>query len=165
MSKISDILPNDSSIEKESPLIHSISRENPFLTPKDYFETLPSEIIEKCRERVEPKNWGEGVLTTLLAYKWRLLAFTGCLALICLFALNINTRTISYETMAKNIPDSLIVEHLDNTIADINVTTLEDLQEPESNSKSLTDSTNTDQDIVTYLMNTNVNVSDIVNEP
>jgi hypothetical protein len=165
MSNISDILSDDGSIEKETPLLHSISKENSFSVPENYFESLPSEIIEKCRERIEPKNWGQGLLTNLLAYKWRILTVASCVAIICFFALNINTRPVSYEALAKNIPDSLIVEHLDKNIADINVTTLEDLQEPESNSKSVTDSANTDQDIVTYLMNNNVNVSDIVNEP
>jgi hypothetical protein len=165
MSSTSGILPDDTSLEKESPLLHSISKETPFSVPDNYFESLPSELVEKCQENVEPKNWGEGFLAGLLAYKWKLLGGIGCLALLCFFMLQINTRPVSYEAMAKNIPDSLIVEHLDKNIADISVTTLEDLQEPENNNGTASDSTNTDQEIVTYLMNTNVNVSDIVNEP
>jgi len=168
MSKISDILPDDESIKKESPLLHSIPKRNPFSVPENYFDSLPSYIIEKCRGKTEPANWGEGLFTILLANKWKIITSTGCAAIICFYAMHINNRPVSYEALAQNIPDSLIVEHLDKNIADINVTTLEDLQEPENKSssvKSVSDSADKDQDIVAYLMNNNVNVSDIVNEP
>jgi hypothetical protein len=168
MSKNSNILTDDEAIEKESPLLHSIPKENPFSVPANYFDNLPSEIVGKCREKVEPKKWGEGLLTTLLGYKWKLLTATGSIAIICFLIIRMNNRPVSYETLAKNIPDSLIVEHLDRNIADINITTLEDFQEPENSTsavKSTSDSANADQDIIAYLMNNNVSVSDIENEP
>jgi hypothetical protein len=168
MSKISDILPDEESLAKENPLLHSISKENPFSVPANYFDSLPSEIIEKCRERVEPKTWGKGILTNILGYKWRLLTTMSCVAIICYFSMHINNRPVSYEAIAKNIPDSLIVEHFDKNIADINISTLEDFQETENNStpvKSVSDSTNTDQDIIAYLINHNISVSDLENEP
>lgn len=169
MSKTSDILPDDESLEKDSPLLHAIPKENPFSVPSNYFDGLPSEIIEKCREKVEPKAWGKGLLTNLLGYKWKLLAATGCVAVICFISIRtINNRPVSYEAMAQNIPDSLIVEHLDKNITDINMAALEDIQEPENSlpsAKSASDSANTDQDIIAYLMNHNISVSDIENEP
>lgn len=170
MSKIPDILRDDESLEKGTPLLNSASKVNPFLVPENYFESLPSEIIEKCREKIEPKKWGKGLFNTLLGYKWTLLTATSCIAILCFFAirLNFNIPTASYEAMSQNIPDSLIVEHLDKNITDINVSTLEDLQVPEINSTSVkkpSDSSNADQDIIAYLMNNNVSVSDIENEP
>jgi hypothetical protein len=169
MSKISDILQDDESLEKENPLLHSISKENPFSVPVNYFDSLPSEIIEKCREKVEPKTWGNGILTNILGYKWRLLTTMGCLAVICYLSIQLNNRPVSYEAIAKNIPDSLIVEHFDKNITDINVSILEDFQEPESISspvKSSSDTNNnTDQAIIAYLINHNISVSDIENEP
>ncbi|HTA26883.1 MAG TPA: hypothetical protein VK809_03795 [Bacteroidia bacterium] len=170
MSNKQDIFTDDESIEKDSPLLHSISKENPFTVPENYFESLPSEIIEKCRTETQPKKWGEGILITLLGYKWKLLTITGCVVVICFFAIRLNNRPMSYEVMAQNIPDSLIVEHLDNNIAAINESTLEDFSEGISlgqdaeNVKSESDSTNNDEDIVTYLVDNNISVTDISNE-
>ena len=167
MSKKQDIFEDEESLKKNSPLLHSISRENPFSVPEGYFDSLPSEIIEKCRREVQPKKWGEGFFTTLLGYKWKLLTVTCCAAVICFFTLRLNNRPASYEAMAQAIPDSLIVQHLDNNITYISESSLEDLDEPESgisSVKSVSDSTNTDQEIIAYLIDNNVNVSDIENE-
>jgi hypothetical protein len=175
MSNKQDIFTDNDSLEKEAPLLHSISKENPFTVPENYFEGLPSEIIQKCRTESQPKTWGEGILATLLSYKWRLLAVTGCVAVVCFFVIRLNNRPVSYEAMAQNIPDSLIIQHLDNNIAYISESTLEDIsegiplgQEPENgvtSVKSASDSTSGDQDIIAYLMDNNISVSDIVNEP
>ncbi len=167
MSNKQDIFTDDEPLEKEAPLLHSISKENPFSVPENYFDSLPSEIIEKCREaenvlNTSPTKW-QGILTYLLSYKWRLLSVTGCLAVICFFAIRLNNRPVSYEAMAQNIPDSLIVEHLDNNIASINESTLEDMEASE-NLKSESDSAGTDQDIITYLVDNNVSVTEISNE-
>jgi hypothetical protein len=175
MSKNSDILTDDEAIEKESPLLHSIPKENPFSVPANYFDNLPSEIVGKCRKEVisgQSPIFRETPISHILClislYKWKLLTATGSIAIICFLIIHMNNRPVSYETLAKNIPDSLIVEHLDRNIADINVTTLEDFQEPENSTsavKSTSDSANADQDIIAYLMNNNVSVSDIENEP
>lgn len=166
MSNKQDIF-DDESLERESPLLHSITKENPFSVPESYFARLPSEIIEKCRTNPEPKKWGEGIVTALLGYKWRLLTVTGCVAIICFFAIRINDRPMSYEAMINNIPDSLIVEHLNKNIAYISEANLEELQEPENNAsptKTVSDSANSDQEIVAYLMENNVSVAEIENE-
>jgi len=158
---------DEESLKKETPLLHSISKENPFSVPEGYFDDLPSEIIDKYRTEAEPKKWGEGILTTLLGYKWKLLTATGCLAIICFFAIRFNNRPVSYEAIAKTIPDSVIVAHLNENISSISESSLEDLQEPENNStsaKSATDSTGADQEIIAYLIDNNVSVADIENE-
>ena len=177
MTNISDILPDDESLEKESPILHSISKENPFSVPENYFDSLPSEIIKKCQEQVVSRtsSTANGNLPSyilnlksfVLGYKWRVLAATACVAIMCFIAVTVNKRPVSYEAMAQNIPDSLIVEHFNNNITDINVSTLEDIEGTESTSakiKSVSDSANTDQDIIAYLMNNNISVSDIENE-
>ena len=173
MSKKQDIFQDDESIEKDSPLLHSISKENPFSVPENYFEGLPSQIIEKAREEVTSRqssvdrnNLITHILYLISLYKWRLLTSTCCAVVICIFAIRLNSHPVSYEAMAQNIPDSLIVEHLDNNIASINESTLEDLSEtnPE-NVKSQSDSTSTDQDIIAFLVDNNVSVTEIVNEP
>lgn len=165
---------DDESLKKESPLLHSISKENPFSVPENYFDNLPSKIMERSRENVEPRRWGEGILTTILAYKWRLLTITGCMAAICFFTFRSMNSATSYEAMAKNIPDSLIVANLDKNIYSISVSSLEELsegnylgEEPENNSASakvISDSAKTDQEIIAYLIDHNVSVSDIENE-
>jgi hypothetical protein len=168
MRKITDILPDDEALEKENPLLHSISKENPFSVPENYFDGLPSEIVGKCGDNAEPKHWGEGIWTKILSYKWRFSTIMGCIVLICIFTFQMNNHSASYEAMAQNIPDSLIVEHLNNNLADVSVSNLEDLQEQENSSspvKSASDSASADQDIIAYLINSNVSVSDIVNEP
>jgi hypothetical protein len=171
MSKISDIIPDDDSLERESPLLHSISKENPFSVPGSYFDSLPSQIMEKCRRENhnDQSSVANNFLYFILGYKWRLLALTGCLTLFCFFAVWTNNLPVSYETIAQTIPDSLIVQNLDKNIAYISESTLEDLSEDSPNTsssvKSLSDSTNTDQNIIAYLIDNNVSVSDIENEP
>ncbi len=173
MSKKQDIVHDEEFLEKEAPLLHSISKENPFSVPADYFDSLPSEILEKCREvenGLKPfpgKSYIINLKLFVLGYKWRLLTITGCVALLGFFISRINDRPVSYEAMAETIPDSLIVEHLAMNINAINESTLEDLQESENVSapvKSVSDSANTDQDIIGYLVDHNINVSDIENE-
>lgn len=170
MSNKQDIFEDEESLKNESPLLHSISKENPFSVPESYFESLPSGIIEKCRTDAETKRWGNGILTTMLSYKWRILDATGCLIIICFFAVRMNNTPVSYEAMIQTIPDSLIVQNLDKNIYSISETNLEELtegQELEANTasaKNASDSTNSDQQIIAYLIDNNVSVSEIENE-
>lgn len=174
MDKKEDILPDSEVFEKEAPLLHSISKENPFSVPGKYFDMLPSQIIERCRtESKERKTSGivENLRLFVLGYKWRLLTATACVAIICFFGVRMNNRPQSYQAMAQNIPDSLIVAHLDKNVTDISISALEDIsaERQESNThtpaKNVSDSTaGTDQAIIAYLMNNNVTVSDIENE-
>lgn len=178
MKEIKDILPDDVSLEKEAPLLHSISKENPFSVPANYFDGLPAEIMEKSREKVND-NAGLAILQNfrlfILSYKWRLLSVTGCAVVICFMLVHNRTQPTSYMAMAQNIPDSLIVEHLDKNITDVSMVTLEDISADSSfgltgksvstPAKTVSDSASTDQDIIAYLINNNVSVSDIENEP
>ena len=178
MSKITDILPDNESTENESPLLNSISKENPFSVPENYFDSLPSEIVQKCQAEVVipiaigsqssavSKNRIPHVLYLISLYKWRILSIMSCLVLF-IFVMYKNSNNTSYEALAKNIPDSLIVANLNNNINDISISSLEDIQVADNNNSSAknpSDSTNTDQDIIAYLINNNVSVSDIVNE-
>ncbi len=172
MSNKTDIFDEEESLKRDFPLLHSIPKDNPFSVPESYFDSLPSEIMEKCRTENKSTKWGEEVLLTLFAYKWRILSITGCLIIICFFALRINNRPVSYEAMAKTIPDSLIVAHLDKNIYSISESSLEELTEglpldQENGSPSVkmkSDSANADQEIITYLVDNNVSISDIENE-
>ncbi len=170
MSKKQDIFQDEERLKKESPLLHSIAKENPFSVPENYFESLPSEIIEKCRTEAEPKKWGNGILTTVVGYKWSILSVTGCLILVCFFILRNNSSPQSYEAIIQTIPDSLIVEQLDKNINSISITNLEEVTETQdqesssANVKSTSDSTNSDQQIIAYLIDNNVSVSEIENE-
>jgi len=178
MKKIEDILTDDGLPEKDAPLLHSISKEIPFSVPENYFDSLPSYIIERCNEKEVTSQWSvfkENLRLFLMGYKWRLLSLTACVTLICLFTLHINNQPVPYEALVQNIPDSLIVAHFDKNITDINLSTLEDISEDTpwgqtwentgTSSKSVSDSTNADQDIIAYLINHNVTVSDIENQP
>jgi len=155
-------------------LLHSISKENPFTVPDNYFDMLPSQIVDRCRtENKERKTSviGENLRLFVLGYKWRLLTVAGCFAVICFFAVHMNSRPQSYQAMTQNIPDSVIVAQLDKNVTDISISALEDIsaETQENNTrasaKTASDSTNTDQDIIAYLINNNVTVSDIENEP
>jgi|SRR6185312_14149167 len=174
MKKKPDILSDNEVFEKDAPLLHSISKENPFTVPENYFDILPSQIVERCRtENKERKTSviGENLRLFVLGFKWRVLTITGCVAFICFFAIRMSNRPQSYQAMAQNIPDSLIVAHLDKNVTDISISALEDIsaETQENNTrasaKTASDSTGTDQDIIAYLMNNNVTVSDIENEP
>lgn len=183
MKKISDILPNglpaepdDGTMEKMAPLLHSVSKENPFPVPENYFDELPSQIMNRCREEAV-KSKRPSVLEKLriyiLGYKWRFLLATCCLAIICFMIMPRNSRPIPYETLANTIPDSLIVAHFDKNITDVNLYALEDISAENSagqeegnaspSAKNASDSANTDQAIIAYLMNTNISISEIEN--
>jgi len=174
MDKKPGILSDNEVFEKDAPLLHSISKENPFTVPDNYFDMLPSQIVDRCRtENKEQKTLGivENLRLFVLGYKWRLLTITGCFAVICFFAIRMNSRPQSYQAMAQNIPDSVIVAHLDKNVTDISISALEDIsvetqeKSTRTSAKTVSDSTGTDQDIIAYLINNNVTVSDIENEP
>ncbi len=164
MSKEKDIF--DDNLDKEAPLLHGIPKENPFQVPDGYFDALPSKIMEACRQS------SKGVIahTTdkifwLFRPQWMLTAFAIIVGL-CLFLRGGNNTFGNYESIAANIPDSVLVQSVQNNIEYVDVTSLEEMTAQTQTGPVLQpqiqDTTN--KEIINYLMNNNVDASDIENE-
>ncbi len=154
---------NDESLEKEAPILASIPKRNPYTVPEGYFDSLPSAIMEKCRESKPIPATGFKIFW-LFRPQW-MIATMVCVIGITFF-LRHNPVPASLETLTAQVSDSTIYQNLQNNIDYVDVNTLEDALQTESVSAipERSDSANNQQDIVNYLMNHNVNASDIENE-
>lgn len=153
-------------LNEETPLLNSIPKRNPFVVPEGYFDALPALIMDKCRE--SEKGATQPVadkIFWLFRPQWMITAFI-FVAGFSLFLREGNKDTLSYETIAANIPDSVIMENLQNNIDYVDVNSLEEATQNSGNMPSLQpaqDTTNNKQ-IINYLINNNVDASDIENE-
>ena len=91
---------------------------------------------------------------------------------VCVIAVTLITRQsspVSYETLTQNVSDSAIYQNLESNIDYVDVNTLEDAVQNDNNAVievpartvTVSDSIHNQQDIVNYLMNHNVDASDI----
>lgn len=156
---------NDIDLKKEGPLLAGIPKRNPFTVPEGYFDSLPSSIMEKCRE-TNAKPVFSSKIFWLFRPQWMIAIF------VCVIAVTLITRQsapVSYETLTQNVSDSAIYQNLESNIDYVDVNTLEDAVQNDNNAVievpartiTVSDSTHNQQDIVNYLMNHNVDASDI----
>ena len=164
MSKEKDIF--DDNLEKQAPLLYRIPKENAFTVPEGYFNSLSSQIMEACRQ----SSKGAIAHTTdtvfwLFRPQWVLTTFIVIVAL-SLFLRNGGNTSGNYETIAASIPDSVLVQNLQNNIEYVDVTSLEEMtaqtQAAPFSQQQVQDTTN--KEILNYLINNNVDASDIENE-
>lgn len=166
MLKEKDIVEND--LGKEAPLLNSIPKDNPFAVPADYFEVLPAQILEKCRHSTKhaPVSVSDRIFW-LFRPQWMVAAFI-LVAGVCFFLRNGANNTIQdYQTLAAAIPDSVIVQNLQNNIDNVDMSSLEDLAQNTNIANSLPQAPSVDTSsgqIINYLMNNNIDASDIENE-
>jgi hypothetical protein len=162
MSNKNDIF-NEESLEKEAPLLASIPKRNPYTVPEGYFDELPSAIMEKCRQSTAAPERANKIFW-LFRPQWMMAVFVGVVGLA--FLLRHDTPQ-TYEALASKISDSAIYQNLQNNIDYVDVNSLE---EAVQNDNTFTpppvqsDSTGNQEDIVKYLMNHNVDASDIEDE-
>ena len=87
---------------------------------------------------------------------------------VSLFLRNGANNTIQdYQTLAAAIPDSVIVQNLQNNIDYVDMSSLEDLAQNTNIANSLPQAPSVDTSsgqIINYLMNNNIDASDIENE-
>ena len=161
MRNNSDIF-NEDDLEKEPPLLASIPKRNPYTVPEGYFDELPSVIIENCRqstvipEKIKKVFW-------LFKPQWLLALFVGLVGIIFFMR---HETPVTYETMVSKVSDSAIYQNLQANIDYVDVNTLEEEVQTENISTLNTpsDSTNNRQEMVNYLMNHNIDASEIEDE-
>lgn len=157
-----DYITDDINIEKEAPILASIPKRNPYSVPEGYFDTLPHSIIEKCRESAAPVKSN---IFWLFKPQWMIASLV--LIVGFTFYLRSNPGPASLETLTAQVSDSAIYQNLQNNIDLVDVSSLEEVL-PNDNFSTIepatADSTNNQQDIENYLMNHNVDASDIENE-
>lgn len=164
MNKEKDIFDNNP--EREAPLLQSIPKSNPFIVPEGYFEDLPTRIMDACRQgdRRTLSQAADKVFW-LFRPQWVLTAFV---AIVCISLLlrNKDNSSTNIETIAANIPDSVIVQNLQNNIDFVDVTSLEEMtaQNPVNVMPQQPVQDTTNKEIINYLINNNVDASDIENE-
>ncbi|HWY97937.1 MAG TPA: hypothetical protein VNY36_02520 [Bacteroidia bacterium] len=160
MNRKNDIF-DEENLGKEVPLLSSIPKRNPFTVPEGYFDALPSAIMDKCREtKTIPEK---SKLFWLFRPQW-ITAILICAIAITFYMRHDTPATL--ETLTAQVSDSTIYQHLQNNIDYVDVNSLEDALQNENVTTvpARTDSTNNQQDIVKYLMDHNVDASDIENE-
>lgn len=156
---------NESDINTETPLLSSIPKRNPFSVPDGYFDTLPSSLLEKCRQ-AKPKPEFSTKTFWLLKPQWMLAVFAVAAGLTVFIRSERNTANAfpPYQTLASALPDSALYSALQNNIEYVDVNSLEDALPGENlaHASLRSDSASVNrQEIVNYLINHNVNVSDI----
>jgi hypothetical protein len=160
MSKQNSIL-NEENLKKETPLLHSIPKRNPFTVPEGYFDGLPSSILEKCRETAKIPTFSK--IFWLFRPQW-MMAVSVCA--VCLGFLFRNNTPASFETLASQVSDSAIYNHLQNNIDFVDVGSLEDAVQSEGTltQPAQSDTATDQQDEINYLINHNIDATDIENE-
>ena len=153
---------NEESLEKEAPLLASIPKRNPYTVPEGYFDELPSAIMEKCRQSTATPVRANKIFW-LFRPQWMMAVFVGVVGLT--FLLRHDTPQ-TYEAMASKISDSAIYQNLQNNIDYVDVSSLEEAVQNDNTFTApvQSDSTSNQEDIVKYLMNHNVDASDIEDE-
>lgn len=163
MSKKPEIF-DDTNLEREAPLLSAISKNNPFTIPDGYFDALPVQIMEACREGGKRKSvFIFDKIFWLFRPQWMLAVFIAVVG-ICIF-LRQGNNNLSYEAIAASLPDSVIMQHLQNNIDYVDVSNLEELALKQDAMGALQPSQDTaNGQIMNYLINNNVDASDIENE-
>lgn len=166
MSKEKDTFEND--LGKEAPLLNSISRDNPFTVPADYFDALPAQILEKCRQSTKhaPVSVADRIFW-LFRPQWMVATFI-LVAGLCFFLRDgSNNNMQDYQSIAASIPDSVIVQDLQNNIDNMDMSSIEEVAQNANINMTLPQTAAPDTasgQIINYLMNNNVDASDIENE-
>jgi len=152
---------------KKASMLNSIPKDNPFKVPEGYFDALPAQVLEKCRKSSKHVP----VLITnkvfwLFRPQWIITTFIAVAGLCFFIQHSANNAPINYNTIAAAIPDSVIMQNLQNNIDDINMSSLEDMAQGTLTANAalpgVEDTSNSR--IINYLMNNNIDASDIENE-
>jgi hypothetical protein len=156
---------DDLNLEKDAPLLHSIGKNNPFKVPDGYFDALPAQVLAAAKGKA--KHTTEAVadkIFWLFRPQWMLASFI----LICglgLFLRKGNNTPLNYEAIAANLPDSVIMQHLQSNIDYVDVSTLEEMAQAQGglNAAQPAAQDSTNGQIINYLINNNVDAADIEN--
>jgi hypothetical protein len=159
---------DDDKLKEEAPLLSGIGKNNPFTVPDGYFDELPALIIQKCRESNKKPSIAVADKTFwLFRPQWMLASFIVVVAICFSLRKNDAISAINYEAIAAAIPDSAIEQSLQNNIDYVDVTNLEELAQNSGNIGSLPSMPEQDTangQVINYLMNSNIDASDIENE-
>lgn len=162
MNKEKDI--EDINLEKEAPLLNSISKESTFTVPAGYFDELPALIMEKIR--TSSKRVPAFVTDKIFwLFRPHWIVATCIIIAGIAFCLRTGNNIVNYETIAANLPDSVIIQHLQNNIDYVDINSLEEMANGISVGtlpQQVQDTTN--EQITNYLLNNGVDASDIENE-
>lgn len=153
----------DINLEKEAPLLYGIPKNNPFVVPDGYFDSLPAQIMAKNREGARHSLPIAGKIFWLFRPQWMIASFIIIVGLVLFLRKGGNSE--SYESIAAKLPDSVLVQSLQNNIDYVDVNALEEMAQKQNEinlSQNQADTTN--KQIINYLINNNIDASDIENE-
>lgn len=171
-SRIQQRIQEEKELREIAPMLSEIPKYNPFAVPGDYFEELPSRIQERVIEN-RRSSWSEQ-LAWLFRPQFALAAVVIAIVAITVFLLVNNngkenkmevpiadnstvhdsvssdSLSVSEEEALYSMDESALVETLENEQATTNETT--------------TANSDNEDDIVTYLVENDIDVASIVNE-
>jgi hypothetical protein len=153
---------NEESLKKEAPLLAGIPKRNPFTVPEGYFDQLPSAIIDKIRAEGQKQESVGKKIFWLFRPQWIMAVFLGLMG-IFLVVRHESNNPVSYEALAASVPDSTIYSHLQNNIEFVDENNLEDAVQNINFTAPAASDTTDQQQIINYLINHNVDASDIEN--
>ncbi len=153
---------NEDDLGKEAPLLASIPKRNPYTVPEGYFDALPSSIMDKARESNAVLK--KSKLFWLFRPQW----IAASLAFVIGFVYYVRQTPTpaTLEVLTAQVADSAMYQHLQNNIDYVDVNSLEEELQNDNTAATVpmrTDSASGQQDIVNYLMNHNVDATDIEN--
>lgn len=151
----------------DAPLLNGIGKGSPFTTPDGYFDALPSLIMAKCRESGKQRLLiSYGKIFPLFSPRYIFLLFLAIVS-VALFVRKQNDNPMEdYQKMAAAIPDSVLLNNVQNDMAYVDVGDIENLADNQNMplienlpDASVPDSSN--GQIINYLINNNVDATEI----
>jgi len=152
---------------EQTPLLNSIPKRNPFTVPDGYFDALPAQIMERIREGKKAAYVAQDKTFWLFRPQWMLAVFAVVVGLCFMLRRDANIASTNYEAIAAALPDSVIEQNLQSNIAYVDINSLEEIAQNTDNLGSLPQQNigdTTNGQIINYLMNNNIDASDIENE-
>ncbi len=154
----------------DAPLLRTIPKSNPFTVPEGYFDNLPSQIMAQCREntkRMPSVNYNRAFL--LFKPQSIFAVLIAVIALSVYLRREGNKPLEKYESIAATIPDSVLMASVQNNIAYVDVSALENMvnNQDEVLPVNIPDADIQDSSggqIINYLINNNIDASDIEKE-
>ena len=143
------------------PVFEEITAANPFIVPENYFEGLPLDIIKRIEVSQSKKFSLAGLLAQVMRPKFSLTLITACFALlICIrffekpILLNVAQITAEVSISESDVLGEVDENTLMNVAAEENASVIKVTNNKSAGDKSVED----------YIINNNIDISDIAKE-
>ncbi len=138
----------DDDLKHIAPNLFKIKKENAFSVPENYFETLPSLIQERCVQSKKQFSWRQLLLRPAYSVSFLICLLAGFITIS--YYVGQNQKTAESKLFAS--ADSLAIEDF------------EESEIIESIAYDVNEKTSNNQEVEDYLIEQNIEVTQIINE-